>query len=125
MRALTRTREDDLLGKLALTDAGIYRRDQYVLQTCRRWGAPVACVIGGGYSQDIDALARRHSLVHRAATEVSCLNPDLPDYRIYRIRPHLRTVSTPRADYADLCCWRVKKKLGKFNNRFATGFASR
>lgn len=61
--------KDDLLGKLALTDAGLYRRDQYVLSTCLNWGAPIACVIGGGYSSDIDALARRHSLVHRAATE--------------------------------------------------------
>jgi len=62
--------KDDLLGKLALTDAGLYRRDQYVLATCLRSAAPVACVIGGGYSQDIDALAWRHSLVHRAATEM-------------------------------------------------------
>jgi acetoin utilization deacetylase AcuC-like enzyme len=61
--------KDDLLGKLALSDAGLYRRDHYVLHTCLRWGAPVACVIGGGYSYDIDALAHRHSLVHRAATE--------------------------------------------------------
>lgn len=62
--------KDDLLGKLALTDAGLYRRDHYVLSTCRAAHIPVACVIGGGYSQDIDALARRHSLVHRAASEV-------------------------------------------------------
>jgi acetoin utilization deacetylase AcuC-like enzyme len=62
--------KDDLLGKLALTDAGLYRRDRYVLATCLAAGVPVACVIGGGYSRDIDALARRHSLVHRAATEV-------------------------------------------------------
>ena len=56
-------------GWFPATDAGLYRRDLYVLETCLHWGAPVACVIGGGYSQDIDALARRHSLVHRAATE--------------------------------------------------------
>jgi acetoin utilization deacetylase AcuC-like enzyme len=61
---------DDLLGKLALSDTGLYRRDQYVLATCLAAGTPVACVIGGGYSHDIDALARRHSLVHRAATEI-------------------------------------------------------
>ena len=61
---------DDLLGKLALTTTGIYERDRYVIATCLRWGAPVACVIGGGYSQDIDALALRHSLVHRAASEL-------------------------------------------------------
>jgi acetoin utilization deacetylase AcuC-like enzyme len=62
--------KDDLLGKLALSDAGLYRRDLYVLSTCLAARIPVACVIGGGYSQDIDALARRHSLVHRAAGEV-------------------------------------------------------
>lgn len=61
--------KDDLLGKLSLSEAGLYRRDQYVLSTCLQAGIPVACVIGGGYSQDIDALARRHSLVHRAASE--------------------------------------------------------
>ena len=62
--------KDDLLGKLALSDAGLYRRDHYVLSTCMAARAAVACVIGGGYSSDIDALARRHSLVHRAASEV-------------------------------------------------------
>ena len=61
---------DDALGKLALTDQGLYRRDHYVLTQCLRAGVPVACVIGGGYSADIDALARRHSLVHRAASAV-------------------------------------------------------
>lgn len=62
--------QDDALGKLALTDQGLYRRDHYVLTTCLARGVPVACVIGGGYSADIDALARRHSLVHRAASAV-------------------------------------------------------
>ena len=37
---------------------------------CLRAGVPVACVIGGGYSADIDALARRHSILHRAASAV-------------------------------------------------------
>lgn len=60
----------DRLGKLALTDAGIYQRDLYVLKECTRQGYPVATVIGGGYSRDISALARRHALVHRAATEI-------------------------------------------------------
>jgi hypothetical protein len=29
---------------------------------------PVAGVIGGGYSNDIDALARRHATLHRVAS---------------------------------------------------------
>lgn len=61
---------DDALGKLALTDAGLYHRDHYVLTQCLRAGVPVACVIGGGYSTNSDALARRHSTVHRAASAV-------------------------------------------------------
>lgn len=61
---------EDALGKLALSDAGLLRRDRFVLESCLRQGAPVATVIGGGYSKDIDALARRHTLIHRAATEL-------------------------------------------------------
>lgn len=61
---------DDLLGKLALSDTGLYRREMQVLSTCVGRGYPVACVIGGGYSKDLEELTYRHSLVHRAASEV-------------------------------------------------------
>ncbi|MBK8046822.1 MAG: histone deacetylase [Anaerolineales bacterium] len=61
---------EDALGKLALTDAGLFQRDTMVLQRCVSLGIPVACVIGGGYSHDIDALAYRHSIIHRVATEI-------------------------------------------------------
>jgi acetoin utilization deacetylase AcuC-like enzyme len=60
----------DRLGKLALTDSGIYRREMQVLSTCVGMGYPVACVIGGGYADDLTALVHRHSLLHRAASEV-------------------------------------------------------
>ncbi len=62
--------QDDRLGKLALTDGGIYERDRTVLQACKTGGYPVACVIGGGYGEDMDALIYRHSLLHRAAKAV-------------------------------------------------------
>jgi acetoin utilization deacetylase AcuC-like enzyme len=61
---------DDLLGKLALTDQGLYKRECFVLRTCLAAGYPVASVIGGGYSPDLQALVYRHSLLHRAATQV-------------------------------------------------------
>jgi acetoin utilization deacetylase AcuC-like enzyme len=61
---------DDQLGKLALTDSGLFRRDMQVLGTCVGKGYPVACVIGGGYSKDLRSLVYRHSLLHRAATQV-------------------------------------------------------
>ena len=64
------THVGDRLGKLALTDEGLYRRERQVLSTCRAGGYPVACVIGGGYSEDMEGLVYRHSLLHRAATDV-------------------------------------------------------
>ncbi|MBV8885665.1 MAG: histone deacetylase [Chroococcidiopsidaceae cyanobacterium CP_BM_RX_35] len=63
----------DRLGKLALTDAGIFRREMQVLSTCVAAGYPVACVIGGGYADNLKGLVYRHSLLHRAASEVYCL----------------------------------------------------
>ncbi|WAJ30378.1 histone deacetylase family protein [Antarcticirhabdus aurantiaca] len=59
---------EDRLGRLSLSDEGLMARDRAVIGFCREAGVPVACVLGGGYSRDIDALARRHSIVHRAAT---------------------------------------------------------
>jgi acetoin utilization deacetylase AcuC-like enzyme len=60
----------DRLGKLALTDVGIFQRDFQVLDTCVSQGYPVACVIGGGYAEDMHSLVYRHSLLHRAASQV-------------------------------------------------------
>ncbi|MBE9059958.1 histone deacetylase [cf. Phormidesmis sp. LEGE 11477] len=62
--------KDDRLGKLALSDEGVFERDCTVLQTCYSAGFPVACVIGGGYGEDMSALIYRHSLLHRAAKAV-------------------------------------------------------
>lgn len=87
---------DDELGRLRLTDRGdrwqlrhrivhlhpraisndrvrlpgLYQRDLYVMKSVVSRGVPLAAVIGGGYSRDIDVLAARHSIVHRAATQV-------------------------------------------------------
>jgi acetoin utilization deacetylase AcuC-like enzyme len=60
----------DRLGKLAVTDTGIFRRDMQVLTTCVSAGYPVACVIGGGYADDMKSLVWRHSLLYRAASQV-------------------------------------------------------
>ncbi|MBA2749188.1 MAG: histone deacetylase [Tatlockia sp.] len=60
----------DRLGKLALTDTGIFRREMQVLSTCIAARYPVACVIGGGYADDLSSLVYRHSLLHRAASQI-------------------------------------------------------
>ena len=57
---------DDRLGRLALSDAGLAERERLVLAACRARGVPVACVVGGGYAEDLDRLARRHALLHEA-----------------------------------------------------------
>ena len=60
---------DDQLDRLALSDAGLFQRDAYVLQCCRAHHVPVACVIGGGYSKNHTQLAARHATVHHAAAQ--------------------------------------------------------
>ena len=58
---------DDSIGRLALTDSGLRAREKMVLETCLDAGIPIAAVIGGGYADDIDALARRHATLHKTA----------------------------------------------------------
>ena len=64
------THVGDRLGKLALSDLGIYRREMMVLSICGAAGYPVAAVIGGGYAKDMQSLVERHSLLHQAASQV-------------------------------------------------------
>jgi acetoin utilization deacetylase AcuC-like enzyme len=56
--------EHDKLGRLKISEQGIRRRDRWVLDRCVTAGIPVAAVVGGGYDKDVDALARRHAIVH-------------------------------------------------------------
>ena len=56
--------EHDRLGRLCISETGIRRRDRFVLERCVRAEIPVAAVVGGGYDKDVDALARRHAIVH-------------------------------------------------------------
>ncbi|KAL3878650.1 hypothetical protein ACJMK2_030981 [Sinanodonta woodiana] len=60
---------DDELGRLSLTDKGLFDRDYYVIDTVVSKGCPIATVIGGGYSRDLKILSARHTIVHRAATK--------------------------------------------------------
>lgn len=61
----------DRLGRLALSDEGLAERDRYVLEACLGRNLPVACVIGGGYDPDLDALAARHGTVFRVAHDLT------------------------------------------------------
>ncbi|CAN0033407.1 unnamed protein product [Laminaria digitata] len=59
--------EGDRLGRMEISDEGLFERDYYVISTCLQMGVPVACVVGGGYDADKDILARRHATVFTAA----------------------------------------------------------
>ena len=52
---------DDRLGRLALSDEGLERRDRYVVGEARRRGVPIASALGGGYGADQRAVAERHA----------------------------------------------------------------
>jgi acetoin utilization deacetylase AcuC-like enzyme len=60
----------DRLGRLALTEQGLWRRERFVLETCLNAGVPVAGVIGGGYDDDLDRLARLHAILPRVAAQL-------------------------------------------------------
>jgi acetoin utilization deacetylase AcuC-like enzyme len=55
--------EQDPLGLLNISIAGIRERDRLVLQRCVEQGIPVATVIVGGYDRDQHALAKVHAFV--------------------------------------------------------------
>ena len=38
---------------------------------CRRGGLPLACVVGGGYAPSLDALVRRHAILHEVAHDLA------------------------------------------------------
>lgn len=62
--------EDDPLGQLAISEAGIRARDRQLLSELLRRGIPAATVIGGGYDDDRAALARRHAIVVEEANRL-------------------------------------------------------
>jgi acetoin utilization deacetylase AcuC-like enzyme len=51
---------DDRLGRLSLTKNGLAQRDELVLTSCREEGIPVAVVMGGGYSPNVEDIVDIH-----------------------------------------------------------------
>jgi len=61
--------EDDRLGKLALTSAGMAERDRRVFAFAAKLGAPVAVTMAGGYGRDIATTVDVHLNTVRAARD--------------------------------------------------------
>lgn len=62
--------EDDRLGRLKLTRAGLARRDEHVLRVLAARGIPVAIAMAGGYARDIDDTVAIHANTLRAARDI-------------------------------------------------------
>jgi acetoin utilization deacetylase AcuC-like enzyme len=58
---------NDRLGRLALSEGGIAARDLFVIDAVSSRSIPLAGIIGGGYSDEVEALARLHASLHRTA----------------------------------------------------------
>jgi acetoin utilization deacetylase AcuC-like enzyme len=63
--------ENDDLGLLKVTTQGVFERDRLVIDMCKAKNLPIACVIGGGYQRNIDALVEVHLQLFRAADIIS------------------------------------------------------
>lgn len=60
----------DKLGKLALTREGCARRDAFVFRQAIAHDIPVAVVMGGGYSEDIEDVVEAHCNTFRIAKQL-------------------------------------------------------
>jgi acetoin utilization deacetylase AcuC-like enzyme len=62
--------EDDKLGRLKLTKAGLLQRDEAVLRACHSRGVPVAIAMAGGYARDINDTVDIHANTIIAAKQL-------------------------------------------------------
>ena len=56
---------EDRLGKLKITDQGIDKRDQIVIENFFSKNIPLCGVLGGGYNKSFDKLIELHSMLHK------------------------------------------------------------
>lgn len=61
---------EDLLGRLSLSHSGLAERDRMVLSACKRYGVPVALLLGGGYSRPIELTVEAHIQTYRIVKEI-------------------------------------------------------
>jgi acetoin utilization deacetylase AcuC-like enzyme len=69
--------EDDQLGGLALSKAGLCQRDRLVLDACAAAGIPVAILLAGGYARRLEDTVDIHYATFDEAMRVSARTPPL------------------------------------------------
>ena len=61
---------EDRLGKLKITDEGINKRDQIVIQNFYSRNIPLCGVLGGGYNKSFSKLVELHSMLHKNCAKI-------------------------------------------------------
>ena len=61
---------EDRLGKLKITDEGINKRDQIVIENFYSKNTPLCGVLGGGYNKSFEKLIELHSMLHKNCAEI-------------------------------------------------------
>ena len=56
---------EDRLGKLKITDDGVHKRDQIVIENFYSKKIPLCGVLGGGYNKNFKKLIELHSMLHK------------------------------------------------------------
>ena len=61
---------EDRLGKLKITDEGINKRDQIVIENFYSRNTPLSGVLGGGYNKSFEKLIELHSMLHKNCAKI-------------------------------------------------------
>ncbi len=61
---------EDRLGKLKITDEGINKRDQIVIENFYSRDIPLCGVLGGGYNKSFEKLIELHSMLHKNCAKI-------------------------------------------------------
>ena len=61
---------DDRLGKLKISDDGVRKRDELVIENFSSKRIPICGVLGGGYNKDFNKLVELHSLLHQSCAKL-------------------------------------------------------
>ena len=61
---------NDRLGKLKISDEGIWKRDEMVTKNFFSQGVPLCGVLGGGYNKDFKKLVELHSILHQSCAKL-------------------------------------------------------
>ena len=61
---------NDRLGKLKISDEGVKRRDELVIENFSSKRIPICGVLGGGYNKDFNKLVELHSILHQSCARL-------------------------------------------------------